>query len=460
MPQDHSQQVAMQESLKGISMDKQLDPGAAVDNIPIDAEENAEGGSFYGKCVWLKGKVEIIWKRRKAFVRRSLVAIVLAVGAAFLIPNRYEATISLMPPDSSSLSMLSILMGSTGDDSSSGGSAASSAAGAIGDLLGLKDAGQLYVRAAQSHTVTDRIIRRFDLMNVYGDRYIEDCRKRVLHHVDIEEDKKSSVIDITVKDKDPKRAAGIANAYHEELNKLLHEVNTASARQEREVTASRVEDARVELEQASQRLAEFSSNNATLEPDDQGKAAIEISAAIEGQLIAAQSDLRSMEQLYTGNNQRIYSARARVNELQNQLTKANSAGVKGEATEGDMPSVRKLPIIGVEYLDLYRMVKVREAVFKVLTQEYELARIREEYQVNTVSIMDAPVVPTVASFPSLPMRIFLLIFLFLILIVGWTMFENWWEKSDDKNGWKLLLSPLVHRIVRIRNWLPFPCLRR
>ena len=146
-------------------------------------------------------------------------------------------------------------------------------------------------------------------MHVYGCKYIEVCRKKLAHKVDIQEDKKAGTIEVSVTDRDPQRAADIANAYYEELNKLLLEVNTNSARQEREATAARVEEARKDLEVASHRLADFASKNTTLQPEDQGKAAMEISATVEAELIAAQSDLKSLEQIYTPNNQPVPASR-------------------------------------------------------------------------------------------------------------------------------------------------------
>jgi capsule polysaccharide export protein KpsE/RkpR len=49
----------------------------------------------------------------------------------------------------------------------------------------------------------------------------------------VSEDRKSGVITITVTDRDPRRAAQLAQAYVEELDRLVAEVSTSSARRER-----------------------------------------------------------------------------------------------------------------------------------------------------------------------------------------------------------------------------------
>ena len=193
-------------------------------------------------------------------------------------------------------------------------------------------------------------------------------------------------------------------------------------------------------------LATFASENATFEPDDQAKAAVEISANIEGQLIVAEAQLRSLEQLYTINNQRVQAAQAQVRELQKQLASANNGGVDGESRQRDLPSVRKVPLLGVPYLDLERRAKIREAVYKALTQEYELARVRENSQVSSVHVLDPAVVPTRKSFPPRALVAVGLIFVSVSLWIGWILAMDWWETTDHQNPWKLLLEPYVSRL--------------
>jgi tyrosine-protein kinase Etk/Wzc len=72
-----------------------------------------------------------------------------------------------------------------------------------------------------SRTVADRIIDRFGLMKLYDDEYWEDARKRYREDiVSADVDSKSGIISITVEDKDPNRAAEMANAIVEELKGL------------------------------------------------------------------------------------------------------------------------------------------------------------------------------------------------------------------------------------------------
>lgn len=415
-------------------------------NENIDAESSELQITWYDRAagsadrfIVIVEKLKVIRKNLAFFLTSLLILVGISTLIVFLLPKRYEAVATLMPPNDTSMSLLTMLMG--GQSSGGGAEAAGRPGGgsALSSILGLGTQGQLFVRVAGSRTIEDRMIQRFDLMNLYGTKYIEDCRKEFESDTDVEEDRKSGAIDITVRDRDPHRAAAMANAYVEELNRLMLEIDSASARQEREVTGIRVEEAARAWEEATNGLAQFASRNTTLEPNEQGKAAVELSAEIEGELIAAETDLKSLEQLYTPNNQRVYSARARVEELRKQLDKANSAGLSGNDTQGSLPSVRKLPLLGAKYLDLYRKVKIQEAVLTVLSQEYELARIRENHQVSTVRVMEYAAVPTKKSFP--PRSIFLLILSILSLCTATCVVfvVDWWKTLDENDKWRLLL---------------------
>src|SRR5262249_16225316 len=114
---------------------------------------------------------------------------------------------------------------------------------------------------------------------------------------------------------------------------------------------------------------------------------VESEATLEGQLVAAESELEGLEQIYTDNNIRVRSLRARIAALKQQVE--NFSGNKADPTSpqsqiaGDLPSLRKLPVVGVRWANLYREAKIQETVYEMLTQEYELAKIQEAKELPT-----------------------------------------------------------------------------
>ena len=99
----------------------------------------------------------------------------------------------------------------------------------------------------KSRTVQDRLINRFDLRARYSKSTYFEARKKLARFTDIEEDKKSGVITLTVTDYEPKMAAQIANAYVDELNRLAVDLNTSSAHRERQFLEERLATAKQDL---------------------------------------------------------------------------------------------------------------------------------------------------------------------------------------------------------------------
>ena len=128
---------------------------------------------------------------------------------------------------------------------------------------------------------------------------------------------------------------------------------------------------------------------------------VEAAAWLQGQLIFEESQLRGLEQIYAPGNVRLQAHQARVAELKQQLQKLGGSDSASEVKNDHSlyPSIRKLPLLGATYFDLYRETKVQETLYQLLTQEYELAKVEEAKQIPTVSVLDAAVVPTKKSFP-------------------------------------------------------------
>lgn len=356
-------------------------------------------------------RVRIIWAERTFLFRISVLGLILGLLVAFLIPARYTSTTRLMPPDNQGGSNVQASM-----------SLRSMGISQIAtDMLGLKSNSDVFIGILNSRTVQDKIIDRFDLMHVYGTDRMDKARRALANRVDISVDRKSDMVTISVSDHDPKRAAGIANAYVEELNRLVAELSTSSGRRERIFLESFLVQVKQALENAEKEFSQFASKNTAIDINEQGKALVGAAANLQGQLIVAQSELEALRQVYTDSNVRVREANARIEELQSQLRKL--AGKDGASTIGPgtqaselYPSIRKLPVLGVAYADLYRRVKVQETVYELLTQEYNLAKVQEARDLPTVKVLDPADMPDHKSFP--PRLVITASFTFLAIAVG------------------------------------------
>ena len=203
----------------------------------------------------------------------------------------------------------------------------------------------------------DDLINKFNLKRVYWDSRIEDARIDLGKHTDVFSDRKSGIITIQVTDTSPERAAAMGREYISELNQVVIQLNTSSAHRERVFLGDRLTQVKQDLESAEQRFSEFASKNTALDIPEQGKAMIQAAATMEGQLIAAQTELESLKQIYADGNVRVRSTQARVDELHRQLEKSlgeksgDPSPSKAQDADSLYPTIRQLPVLGVSYAE-------------------------------------------------------------------------------------------------------------
>jgi capsule polysaccharide export protein KpsE/RkpR len=393
--------------------------------------------------------LRLLWENRRCLGRIAGVGLVISTLVAFLIPSRYQSVARLMPPDTQSASggLAMAAAAVSGGETGAGG-----LGGMASGLLGFKSTSDLMVGVLSSRTVQDKLIQKFDLRKVYWDRRMEDARKDLVARTDVSIDRKSQIITIAVTDKSPQRAEAMGQAYGEELNRTLADVSTSSARRERIFLEGRLQAVSHDLEVAEKEFSQFASKNSAIDIKEQGKAMVDAAAILQGQYIAARSELEGLRQIYTDSSVRVRSVQARVAELENQLMKV---GGKDESSSLDKmtgagslyPSLRKLPLLGVTYADLFRRTKVQEVVFETLTQEYELAKVQEAKEIPTVKVLDPPNLPERKSFP--PRLLFMLVGTTMALGCGatWIFGRTMWEQMDPANP-KLVLAQEVFSAVR------------
>ena len=317
-------------------------------------------------------RARLLWESRRTLAKALVCSAVLCAGATLLLPKSYEATAKLMPPESSSGSGAALMAALA----SRGGGMLG---GLAGDVLGARGNGAVLVEILESRTVADRLIDEFDLSKDYRTTKIEYTRKMLELHTKIIEDRKSGVITITVTNGNPHKVAAMAEAYVEELDRLVAQVSTSSARRERIFLEERLKTVKSDLDDAANKFSEFASKNTAIDIPAQGKAMVEAAAVLQGQLIAAEAEASGLEKIYTVNNVRVKALQARIGELREQLQKLGGSSSPTEVRDDNSlyPSIRKLPLLGVTYADLYRRTKIEETVYELLTQQYELAKVQE-----------------------------------------------------------------------------------
>jgi len=386
-------------------------------------------------------RTRILWEHRRTLLYALVLGGVFSALVAFLLPKSYEATAKLMPPEQSSGGAALLAALSSKGWGMLGGFA--------GELLGVKGSGAVFVEILESRTVADRLIDQFQLAHDYHTTKIEYTRKELEHHSKILEDRKSGVITITVTDRTPDQAAAMAQAYVTELDRLVAQLSTSSARRERIFLEERLKTVKGELDAAATQFSEFASKNTAIDIPAQGRAMVEAAAVLQGQLIAAEAQASGLEKIYTQNNVRVQAMNARVAELRAQLQKLGGGNTTDEIKNenGLYPSIRKLPVLGVTYADLFRRTKIEETVFELLTQQYELAKVQEAKEIPSVRVLDAAVVPTVKTSPHRLVLTLLGTLLITLATGGWILFRKHWGEIDPNDPGRILAEEMAHSVM-------------
>jgi len=386
-------------------------------------------------------RLRVLLDERYFLLKAAACGLALATVIAFLTSVRYEARTQLMPPDSElGTSGLASLLALT----RSGGLGM-----LAGDTLGLKTSGSLFIGILRSQTVEDRLVEKFNLKSEYGVKRMQDARRRLEENTDVSEDRKSGIIVIGVTDHSPEKAAAIAQSYVAELDRLVAELNTSAAHRERVFLEERLKTVKQDLDSSAKNFSQFASNNTAIDLKEQGRAMVEAAASLQGHLIAAQSELEGLRQIYADSNVRVRAVRARIAELQKKLEQMGDGDLSttGNADSGSLyPSIRKLPLLGVTYEELYRTNKIQETVFELLTQQCEMAKVQEAKETPSVKVLDVASVPERKSFPPRLLIMFLGTLLAFMFGTVWVLGKARWDDMGSQHPGKLLAQDVCAKI--------------
>jgi uncharacterized protein involved in exopolysaccharide biosynthesis len=387
----------------------------------------------------MAGRLGLWWRHRRFLWNVLWMSALLSTAVALILPRHFKSTARLVVPDNQASTSVSGMLSRAAGGMNSGLGLDPST------LLGLRTPGAFYAAVLQSRTVQDRLVERFDLRTHYKKKYYQDARKKLAGNTDVLEEKKSGVITLTVTDWDANFAAMLARSYIEEMNRVAVDLNISGAHLEREFLEERLKDARIDLDQAALELSQFSSKHSVTDIQQQGRTMMDAAAELQGQLIGSEAELKGLEQIYSDDNFRVRTLKARVAELQSQLKKmvgnyTAPGEVTGEQAGGTYPAVRTLPALGYRYQELYRETKTQETVFDFLTQQYEIARVEEARELPVFRVMDKPDVPEKKSSPIRSLVVALSVFCAMLIGCWWVVVREKWEQLSPMDSRRLLLA--------------------
>jgi tyrosine-protein kinase Etk/Wzc len=308
---------------------------------------------------------ERVWARRRRIAMMVFVATVVVGTIAYLLPPWYRAEAELLPPteEDSGFGLASLLRGMA--------------------VPGVKIPTQatpadVFVVILQSRRIGELIVERFDLKRRYKKKLMEDAIQELRRHSSFKLTL-AGTIRISVEDKDRHRAAQMANAYVDYLDRFNREVRMTKGRRTRLFIESRLADTKRELIIAEQRLTEYQARNKAVALSPQMSSAVEQAASMYARRTALQVRLGVVRGYSRGSEEEIQIGQE-LAQLDRQL--------------------QALPETGLELARFVRQVKAMEQVLALLTAQYEDARITEARDIVTVEVLDVAVPPERKSRPK------------------------------------------------------------
>ena len=331
----------------------------------------------------------VLAKHKLMVLGFPLVAGVLAIVYSLMLPNIYTATTKILPPQqaqSGAASMLAQLGG---------------LAGAAGGIAGIKNPSDLYIGMLKSRTVADNIIQRFDLLRIPEETKtkLPSGVRAELAGVTVISAGKDGIINIDVDDKDPKRAADLANAYVEELMKLTQVLAVTEASQRRLFFERQLGQAKESLAKAEAAARGAMQSGGLMQVEGQGRTLVETTARLRGQITVKEVQIGAMRSFATDRNPDMRMAQQELDALKYELARLEGSGSAGQAKAGAERQGDKSDS-GIDSVRLLRDVKYQETVYELLAKQFELAKIDEAKESTVVQVLDKAIEPDRKSKPK------------------------------------------------------------
>lgn len=324
--------------------------------------------------------LSIITKYRRFISRFVLSVTTVVTVAALLSPKWYKSTASVFPAEKTEL--LSAFGGLSTLARSLSPTRALSA-------LGANPEADRYMAILKSGTVLGAVIEKFKLDSVYDitSYKVEKTTKELLNNTEFIVEPEGNIT-ITVYDKDPQRAADMANYFVELLNKTNSELQVQNARGNREFIEERYNKNLADLAAAEDSLRAFQKRYGIIAMPEQTEASIKAAAEIAAQLALKEVQVGVLRRTQSADNPSVLAGQIEVDELRRKLSQMGDVGSTVGRDMHIFVPFSKAPDLGMEYLRRYRDVEIQYKILQIIAPLYEQAKVEERRQTPSVIVLD------------------------------------------------------------------------
>ncbi len=355
---------------------------------------------------------------------------------AILAPKWYKATVSVFPAEKTDfISTLTGISGIARNLSASRGLSA---------LTGSPTELDKYIAILKSATVTDDIIKNFNLREEYNmeDDYYEDVVREWQKKLDLNIEDEGNLT-ISVYSRDPKKAADIANYLVERLNQVNTQLSVTNAKSNREFIEKRYKQNLEDISNLENTMKEFQQKYGVIAVPEQIEATIKSMSEIYLEMYKTEIQFNVIKQNYGEEHPLTKSAKINLDELRKKINQLNIGSDLSQKDSKLLIPFKEAPKLANEYLKIYRNLEIQYKILEFIQPLYEQAKVEEVRNTPSVLILDKAGPPEKKAKPRV--RIYFLLGLVgsiisgLFIVFTYEMFEklkkNDYQKFEYLTGW-------------------------
>lgn len=339
----------------------------------------------------------VLIKNRKIIIWTTFGFTVFALVLSLVIPPKYRATATLMPPVSQGTSVASLMM-------RGGGLISDPEIGGTGMLPGMITPSDVFAYMLTSGTISGMVINECALIKHYKEdgvfsktpeKAMETVGKKLKKATKIKVNEQRFIL-ISVEDKNRIKAAEIANCYASALDRVYAKLTMTQGGNMREFIEKRMVSEELFLKQLEDSLKDFQKQYRTVSLNDEMRAVIEMSATLEAKIISQRIEMEAMKSYGTVENPQIMSLDNQISKAEQQLNEL----MKGSKNKNLFVPFARAPDIGMELGRRMRDVKIHQEVYGLLVQQLEQAKIMEAKDTPKIQFLERATPPYRKSWPK------------------------------------------------------------
>lgn len=309
-----------------------------------------------------------------------LIVTVSITSYALLSPKWYKSTASVLPAEKTDfLSAITGVSSLIKNFSPSRGLSA---------LTGPTETDK-YIAILKSASVINDVIKTFNIKKVYDleDAYGEKIYKRLMSNLDIEVQEEGNLT-ISVYDKDPKRAAEIANFMVSKLNEISTKLSSANANANRVFIEKRYIQNKQDITDLENQMKDFQKKYGVTAVPEQIEATLKSMSEVYVDLYKKEIQYNILQQSMGEDHPLTKNAKIEMEELNKKIKKLNEGNDKSEQDIKLLIPMKLAPDLANKYLKIYQELKIQYSILEFVTPLYEQAKIEEVRNTPTVLVLD------------------------------------------------------------------------